>query len=397
MDIINLKNINNINLNNRKVFLRCDLNVPFDDNQVLLDDTRISNIASTVKFLLQKNAKVILASHFGRPNGKYKEELSLKNLIPYLEEYLKAKVVFIEDILSADSLTRVDKLQNGEVILLENLRFHQGEQINDNQFAQKLSQYADIYVNDAFSCCHRKHASIDAITQFLPSYAGLLLVNELENLNHVFSKNTKPQILIIGGKKISTKIQILEHLANKVDKIFIAGAMVNNFLKALGYEIGTSFYEADYVEDAKNIYEKYKEKIILPNDFIGKNGDNKIFVKDINDISSRDCMLDIGLNSCQNLCDTIENSKAVIWNGPIGFYEEQQFAVSSLHIARAIAYYTQKNNIVSVIGGGDAVAAVKLSGLQDCFSYISTGGGAFLELLEKGDLIGFKNLKSKKI
>ena len=397
MDIINLKNINNINLNNRKVFLRCDLNVPFDGNQVLLDDTRISNIASTVKFLLQKNAKVILASHFGRPNGKYKEELSLKNLIPYLEEYLKVKVVFIEDILSADSLTRVDKLQIGEVILLENLRFHQGEQINDNQFAQKLSQYADIYVNDAFSCCHRKHASIDAITQFLPSYAGLLLVNELENLNHVFSKNTKPQILIIGGKKISTKIQILEHLANKVDKIFIAGAMVNNFLKALGYEIGTSFYEADYVEDAKSIYEKYKEKIILPNDFIGKNGDNKIFVKDINDISSRDCMLDIGLNSCQNLCDIIKNSKAVIWNGPIGFYEEQQFAVSSLHIARAIAYYTQKNNIVSVVGGGDAVAAAKLSGLQDCFSYISTGGGAFLELLEKGDLIGFKNLKSKKI
>lgn len=397
MDKINLKNINDINLNNQKVFLRCDLNVPFDDNQVLLDDTRISNIAPTVKFLLQKNAKVILASHFGRPNGEYKEELSLKNLIPYLEEYLKVKVVFIEDILSEDSLTCVDKLQSGEVILLENLRFHQGEQINDNQFAQKLSQYADIYVNDAFSCCHREHASIDSITQFIPSYSGLLLANELENLSHVFSKNTRPQTLIIGGKKISTKIQILEHLANKVDKIFIAGAMVNNFLKALGHEIGTSFYEEDYIEDAKNIYEKYKEKIILPNDFIGKNGNNKIFIKDINDISSRDCMLDIGLNSCQKLCDIVKNSKAVIWNGPIGFYEEQQFAVSSLYIARAIAYYTQKNNVVSVIGGGDAVAAAKLSGLQDCFSYISTGGGAFLELLEKGDLIGFKNLKSKKI
>lgn len=397
MDKINLKNINDINLNNQKVFLRCDLNVPFDDNQVLLDDTRISNIAPTVKFLLQKNAKVILASHFGRPNGEYKEELSLKNLIPYLEEYLKVKVVFIEDILSEDSLTCVDKLQNGEVILLENLRFHQGEQINDNQFAQKLSKYADIYVNDAFSCCHREHASIDSITQFIPSYSGLLLANELENLSHVFSKNTRPQTLIIGGKKISTKIKILEHLANKVDKIFIAGAMVNNFLKALGHEIGTSFYEEDYIEDAKNIYEKYKEKIILPNDFIGKNVNNKIFIKDINDISSRDCMLDIGLNSCQKLCDIVKNSKAVIWNGPIGFYEEQKFAVSSLYIARAIAYYTQKNNVVSVIGGGDAVAAAKLSGLQDCFSYISTGGGAFLELLEKGDLIGFKNLKSKKI
>ncbi len=396
MNTINLKNISDISLNDKKIFLRCDLNVPFDDNKVLLDDTRINNIAPTIQYLLQKKAKVIIASHFGRPNGEYKEELSLKKLIPYLEEYLKVKVIFINDILSENSIARANDLKSGEIILLENLRFYKEEQSNDMQFGQKLSQYADIYVNDAFSCCHREHASIDAITQFLPSYAGLLLVNELKNLNYVFSKNTRPQALIIGGKKISTKIRILEHLANKMDTVFIAGAMVNNFLKALGYEIGTSFYEADYVEHAKNIYEKYKEKIILPNDFVGKNENNKLFIKDIGDISPGDCMLDIGPGSCQKLCDIIKNSKAVIWNGPIGFYEEQQFAVSSLYIARSIAYHTQKNSIISVIGGGDAVAAVKLSGLQDCFSYISTGGGAFLELLEKGDLIGFKNLKSKK-
>lgn len=397
MNIIQLKNISEISLNNQKVFLRCDLNVPFDSNQVLLDDTRISNIFPTIKFLLQKNAKIILASHFGRPNGEYKEELSLKNLIPYLEEYLKIKVVFIRDVLSEDNLTCVNKLQKGELLLLENLRFYQGEQINDDKFAKKLSQYADIYVNDAFSCCHRKHASIDAITKFLPSYAGLLLINELKNISYVFSKNIKPQTLIIGGKKISTKMRVLEHLVDKVDKIFIAGAMVNNFFKALGYETGTSFYETDYIENAKIIYEKYKEKIILPNDFVGKDDNNKMFIKDINDISRQDCMLDIGLNSCQKLCDVIQNSKVVIWNGPIGFNENQQFAVSSLYIARAIAYYTKKNNMISVIGGGDVLATVKLSGLKDCFSYISTGGGAFLELLEKGDLIGFKNLKSKKI
>jgi phosphoglycerate kinase len=395
MNTIHLKNITDINLNDKKIFLRCDLNIPFDDNKVLLDDTRINNIVPTIQYLLQKNAKVIIASHFGRPNGEYKEELSLKKLIPYLEEYLKVKVIFIKDILSENSIARTNDLKNGEIILLENLRFYKEEQSNDMQFGQKLSQYADIYINDAFSCCHREHASIDAITQFLPSYAGLLLVNELKNLNDAFSKNTRPQILIIGGKKISTKIRILEHLANKMDKVFIAGAMVNNFLKALGYEIGASFYEADYVEHAKNIYEKYKEKIILPNDFVGKNENNKLFIKDISDILPGDCMLDIGSSSCQKLCDSIKNSKIVIWNGPIGFYEEQQFAVSSLYIARSIAYHTQKNNIISVIGGGDAVAAVKLSGLQDCFSYISTGGGAFLELLEKGDLIGFKNLKSK--
>ena len=396
MNTINLKNISDIILNDKKIFLRCDLNVPFDDNKVLLDDTRINNIVPTIQYLLQKKAKVIIASHFGRPNGEYKEELSLKKLIPYLEEYLKVKVIFINDILSENSIARANDLKSGEIILLENLRFYKEEQSNAMQFGQKLSQYADIYVNDAFSCCHREHASIDAITQFLPSYAGLLLVNELKNLNYVFSKNTRPQALIIGGKKISTKIRILEHLANKMDTVFIAGAMVNNFLKALGYEIGTSFYEADYVEHAKNIYEKYKEKIILPNDFVGKNENNRLFIKDIGDISPGDCMLDIGPGSCQKLCDIIKNSKAVIWNGPIGFYEEQQFAVSSLYIARSIAYHTQKNSIISVIGGGDAVAAVKLSGLQDCFSYISTGGGAFLELLEKGDLIGFKNLKSKK-
>jgi phosphoglycerate kinase len=396
MNTINLKNISDISLNDKKIFLRCDLNVPFDDNKVLLDDTRINNIVPTIQYLLQKKAKVIIASHFGRPNGEYKEELSLKKLIPYLEEYLKVKVIFINDILSENSIARANDLKSGEIILLENLRFYKEEQSNAMQFGQKLSQYADIYVNDAFSCCHREHASIDAITQFLPSYAGLLLVNELKNLNYVFSKNTRPQALIIGGKKISTKIRILEHLANKMDTVFIAGAMVNNFLKALGYEIGTSFYEADYVEHAKNIYEKYKEKIILPNDFVGKNENNRLFIKDIGDISPGDCMLDIGPGSCQKLCDIIKNSKAVIWNGPIGFYEEQQFAVSSLYIARSIAYHTQKNSIISVIGGGDAVAAVKLSGLQDCFSYISTGGGAFLELLEKGDLIGFKNLKSKK-
>ncbi|MBY0581267.1 MAG: phosphoglycerate kinase [Rickettsiales bacterium] len=396
MNTINLKNISDISLNDKRIFLRCDLNVPFDDNQVLLDDTRINNIVPTIQYLLQKKAKVILASHFGRPNGECKEELSLKKLIPYLEEYLKIKVIFIKDILSENSIAIANDLKNGEIILLENLRFYKGEQSNDTQFGQKLSQYADIYVNDAFSCSHREHASIDAITQFLPSYAGLLLVNELKNLNYVFSKNSRPQALIIGGKKISTKIRILEHLANKMDTVFIAGAMVNNFLKALGYEIGTSFYEADYVEHAKNMYEKYKEKIILPNDFVGKNENNKLFIKDIRDISPGECMLDIGPGSCQKLCDIIKNSKAVIWNGPIGFYEEQQFAVSSLYIARSIAYHTQKNSIISVIGGGDAVAAVKLSGLQDCFSYISTGGGAFLELLEKGDLIGLKNLKSKK-
>ncbi len=376
----------------KKGFLRCDLNVPFDNNGVLLDDTRINNIIPTIKFLLKYNCKIILASHFGRPNGEYKEEFSLKKLIPYLQEYLKVNVLFINDILSSDSIKQVDNLQSNEIVLLENLRFYPEEQINNTTFAKQLSKYADIYINDAFSCCHREHSSICAITNFLPSYPGLSLMEELKSLSLIYNDNYKPQTLIIGGKKISTKIKVLNHLANKVDRIFIAGAMANNFLKALGYEVGKSYFEEEYLNEAKNIYENYKQKIVLPHDFVGKNN-NKIFIKNIKDINKEDCILDIGIKSCINLENIIENSKILIWNGPIGFYEEQYFSIGSLYAARTIAYHTKNNNLVSIIGGGDAVAVAKMSGLKNHFSYISSGGGAFLEIIEKGDLIGFKNLK----
>ena len=392
MENINLKNISKKDIRNKKIFLRCDLNVPFDNNQVLLDDTRVNNIVPTVKFLLEHNCKIILASHFGRPDGQYKEDLSLKKLIPYLQEYLKVNIIFINNILSNDSIKQTNNLKTNEIILLENLRFYPEEQINDIKFAKQLSKYADIYINDAFSCCHRKHASICAITNFLPSYPGFLLANELKSLSLIYNNDYKPQTLIIGGKKISTKIKVLNHLANKVDKIFIAGAMANNFLKALGYQIGKSYFEEEYVSEAKSIYDKYQQKIILPHDFVGKNN-NKVFIKDITDINNEDCMLDIGIKSCIKLESIIKNSKILIWNGPIGFYEEQYFATSSLYTARTIAYHSQKNNLISIIGGGDAVAVAKQSGLNDYFSYISSGGGAFLEIIETGDLIGFNNLK----
>lgn len=392
MKNINFKDLCKDDIAGKKVFLRCDLNVPFDSNCVLLDDTRINNIIPTIKFLLKHNCKIILASHFGRPNGQYKEEFSLKKLIPYLQEYLKINVLFINDILSNNSIKQANNLQTNEIILLENLRFHPEEQINDTTFAEQLSKYADVYINDAFSCCHREHSSICAITNYLPSYPGLSLMNELKSLSLIYNDNYKPQTLIIGGKKISTKIKVLQHLANKVDHIFIAGAMANNFLKALGYEIGKSYFEEECINEAKSIYEKYKQKIVLPHDFVGKNN-NKIFIKDINDVNKEDCILDIGIKSCIRLENIIQNSKILIWNGPIGFYEEQYFSISSLCVARTIAYHTKKNNLISIIGGGDAVAVAKLSGLKDYFSYTSSGGGAFLEMIEKGDLIGFKNLK----
>lgn len=397
MDALDLKRLEDIDLEGKSVFLRCDLNVPFDDNGALLDDSRITSVIPTINYLINNGAKIVLASHFGRPKGEVDDALSLKKLIPYLETYYLAPIQFISDIFSEESKNLIDKANAGEILLLENLRFHKGEEANDSEFAKKLSGLADVYVNDAFSCCHRKHASIDAITGFITSYPGLLMASELRNLNGAMDTDKKPQLLIIGGKKISTKLSVLKKLAKKMDKIVICGAMANNFLKSLGHDIGNSFYEPDFICEAKNIYDEYIDKIILPSDFMGKDSDNKSFIKDLADISSNDCILDIGINSCEKIWETLKASKAVIWNGPIGFYEEAQYAVSSLYIARAIAYLTKANGLISVIGGGDAAAVAKMSGLQSNFSYISTGGGAFLELLEKGDLIGLKNLREKKL
>jgi phosphoglycerate kinase len=392
----NLRRLQDANVSGKIVFLRCDLNVPFDDNGILLDDTRITSIIPTISHLIQHGAKIILASHFGRPKGSFDSTLSLKKLVPYLEEYYLAPVKFIDDMFLESNKKLIKEANAGEIFLLENLRFYNGEESNDREFAEKLATLADIYVNDAFSCCHRKHASIDAITKFLPSYPGLLMQNELMNLSGALEDGKKPQTLIIGGKKISTKLSVLKNLAEKMDKIIICGAMANNFLKALGHEIGTSFYEPDFVEEAKTLYDKYQNKIILPIDFVGRSAANKSFIKNLSKISPDDCILDIGINACEKICEILKNSKAVIWNGPIGFYEEPQYAISSLYIARVIAYLTQTKGLISIIGGGDAAAVAQMSGLKSNFSYISTGGGAFLKLLESGDLIGLKNLREKK-
>ena len=393
--LYNLKQIKPLDFKGKTVLLRCDLNVPFDDNNTLLDDTRITSLLPTIKFLMEKGAKLILASHFGRPKGKPDAKLSLARLIPYLEEYCGIAVIFIADILSQESSKIIKQADGKKLLLMENLRFYKEEEDNDKEFAQQLSQLADIYINDAFSCCHRKHSSIDSITEFMPSYPGLLLEKEVKILSNVLSFNKTPFTLIIGGKKISTKISVLKSLIDKVDKIIIAGAMANNFLKALGYEIGNSFYESNFIQEAKTFYDKHKGKIMLPCDFVGKDKNNKSFTKDLSDIAEGDCILDIGVSSCEQILGIIKTSKTVIWNGPIGFYENAQYAVSSIYIARAIAYFTKHGNLTSIIGGGDAAAVAKMSGLGHYFSYISTGGGAFLEFLEKDDLIGLKNLRNE--
>ena len=394
--ISKLQNLQDLNFANKKVLLRCDINVPFDSKQALLDNTKIINLAPTVRFLLKQKAKILLISHLGRPDGQYKDHLSLKNLIPYLEKYLTIKIKFLKHLSLNDNLQSINQLKNNEIALLENLRFFKAEQDNDQEFGRLLSKLADVYINDAFSCCHRRHASIDAVTQFMPSYGGLLLKNELKTITNILNIYSKPMTLIIGGKKISTKIKTLVNLINKVDKIFIAGAMANNFLKSLGYQIGKSFYEIDNVNDATQMYVKNKDKIFLPNDFVGINN-GKIVIKNIDNISQDDCLFDIGMNSCRVLKEIIENSKTIIWNGPVGFYEEPQFATASLYIANVIACCTKHQGLSSIICGGDTVAITKLSGLKDDFSYISTGGGAFLELIEKENLIGLNNLIKAKL
>ncbi|MFQ3307242.1 MAG: phosphoglycerate kinase [Candidatus Midichloriaceae bacterium] len=392
---LNLKKINASLVQGKKVLLRCDLNVPFDNDKIL-DANRIIELLPTIKLLKQNNSKIIVTSHFGRPNGEFNINYSLRKLIPYLEQYWDVKIKFIENILSDSVAREISESKPDEIILLENLRFFKEEEENSEIFAKKLSQIADIYINDAFACSHRKHASISAITEFIDSYPGLLIEKEVKNLSQFFKNTDSNKLLIIGGKKISSKFKIIKSIANKFDHIVIAGAMANNFMKCLGYEIGKSFYEKDLLDECNRFYIENKSKIILPKDVVGHDKQNNVFIKNIDQVLDTDIIYDIGVKSCQSIQSILEDSKSVLWNGPIGLYEKIEYSVSSMYIARVIAYLTQTNKLNSLIGGGDAAAVVKASGLEKSFSYISTGGGAFLELLKDNDLIGFKNLKYEK-
>jgi phosphoglycerate kinase len=379
---------------NKNVIVRADLNVPITNN-IVTDNTRLKAVIPTLKYLSKNNAKIILISHFGRPKGVNNKDLSLKNIITPLQELLgDIKLNFIDDLIGSNATKAVSNCNYGEIILLENLRFYAQEENNSAEFAQKISQLGNLYVNDAFACSHRSHASIVGIPNYLKSCAGLLMQKELENLDQLLYNAKKPMIAIIGGAKISTKIKLINNLSSKVDAILIGGAMANSFYFAQGYNIGKSLCEKDFKQTAIDALENAKKnncKIILPQDVITSKSlaPNAQYQNvTLDQIQDDDIIADIGINSLDLLNQELRNYSTLLWNGPVGAFEIKPFDSGTNKIAQIIANLTKNNNLISVAGGGDSVSAINKANLSDSFSYISTAGGAFLEWLENYRLPG---------
>ena len=383
------------NLNEKKVLLRLDLNVPLKDG-VITDQTRIEKIIPIVEFLLEKNSKILIISHVGRPKGKVDKDLSLKPVCESLEKKIKRNIKFIdEDIFKLKNKDLFEDSKN-QLIFLENIRFYNGEEKNDLNFSKHLAGYADLFVNDAFSCSHRAHASVSKITDFLPSFAGLQLETEINALKKVTSEIKKPVTCIIGGSKISTKIQIIKNLIPKFNNIIIVGGMANNILYHKGNQIGKSIKEEDcglIIDEIFETSKKYPCTIVYPEDvLVGKNLNDKSQIKEINKIAVDDLILDIGPKTVSKIQNIIEGSKTVLWNGPAGYFENPNFAKGSYEIAKAIIK-NKNRTIYSVAGGGDTVALInQINAIKD-FDFVSTAGGAFLEYLEGKELPGIKALK----
>ena len=383
------------NLNQKKVLLRLDLNVPLNNGKIT-DTTRIDKILPTIKFLLKSNAKIIILSHVGRPKGKVVNELSLKPICESLKNKLNHNIKLIsKNIKEVRSLDLFDS-NDEKIIILENLRFYEEEEKNDTEFAKHLASLADIYVNDAFSCSHRAHASIFEITKFIPSYAGLQLNTEINALTKITSEIQRPITCIMGGSKISSKINIIKNLISKFDNIIIVGGMANNILKYKGYEIGKSIQENNcdqIIEEIFLLSKKEDCKIIYPEDVITSkdlNGSPKI--KELNDISNDELILDIGPKTIKIINQLIEDSNTILWNGPAGYFENPSFSIGSAEIAKKIVEKNKDNTIYSVAGGGDTVALLNSIEATDSFNFVSTAGGAFLEYLEGKELPGIKAL-----
>ena len=385
-----------ISVNGKRVIVRLDLNVPINNSKID-DDTRIKVIEPFVNKLIENKAKVILLSHLGRPKGKVVSELSLKPIFNYLEKKLNGKIYFYQEKIDSKAVDASNKLKPGEVLLFENLRFFKEEEGDEETFAKNISRLGDIYINEAFSCSHRKQASIHKITRFIDSYGGPLLEKEIQSINLIIKNKKKPVTCIIGGSKVSTKINILSSLSKKADNLVIVGAMANNFLKFKGINVGKSLIEEGSENIVKNINTlaaKNKCNIIIPIDWktsSSVNGDP--VYKSLKDMGSEDMILDIGKNTIDLISKTIDGSNTVFWNGPAGYYENKNFSTGTLSIANKIAENTQSKSLISIVGGGDTVAAIKNAGLENIFTHLSTAGGAFLESLEGKELPGIKVLK----
>ncbi len=380
----------------KRVFVRCDFNVPLDDKQNITSDKRVKAALPTIKHLVDKGAKVILASHLGRPKGEVKKELSLAPVQKKLSELLGKEVKMALDCVGPEVEKAVSELNNGDILLLENLRFHKAETKNDPEFSKRLASLAEIYVSDAFGTVHRAHASTEGIAHHLPAYAGFLIEKELKFLGGALTEPKRPFVAIIGGAKISGKLEVLKSLVNKVDKLIIGGGMAYTFLKAKGIKIGKSLVEDDLINDAKEIM-KAKIPLLLPVDHIAADK----FAEDagakiISQANIPDDYLgvDIGPKTIAEFKNALQDAQTIVWNGPMGVFEMEKFAKGTIAIAEMVAERTGQG-AVSVIGGGDSASAVKKAGLADKMSHISTGGGASLEFLEGKILPGIAVLQDK--
>ncbi len=394
---MNKKTVKDIDLKGKKVFVRCDFNVPMDENRNITDNTRIVAALPTIKYLLEQNCKLILASHLGRPKGEFKTEYSLAPVAKELSNLLGKEVIMANDVVGEDATSKASNLKEGEILLLENVRFHKEETENDPEFSKKLASMAEVFVNDAFGTAHRAHSSTTGIASYLPAVSGFLIEKELKFLGNAVNSPERPFVAILGGAKVSDKIGVIDSLLEKVDTLMIGGGMAYTFFKAQGYEVGNSICEMDKLDLAKSAMEKAKQKgvkLMLPVDTkIGKEfkADTESKTVKYTEIPADWEGFDIGAETIKMFSDELRNAKTVIWNGPLGLFEFDQFAIGTNEIAKVLS----EIDATTIIGGGDSAAAVKKAGLEDKMTHISTGGGASLEFLEGKKLPGIDALMDK--
>jgi len=395
--MIKIRQLNdNFDIEGKRILLRVDFNVPINDGAIT-ETTRIEKVLPTIRFLINKKARIIIISHLGRPKGKTVNELTLKPIAKKLTNYLNQDVIFLDKNIGLDVIKKSKEIPKGKVLLLENLRFCKEEESNSEVFAKELSKIGDIYINEAFSCSHRAHASVNEITKHIDSYAGKMLLEEVKAIKMLTSNAKKPVACIIGGSKISTKIGILSNLAKKIETIVIVGAMANNFIKHKGYKIGNSVFEENQENLVKDIIKQCEINncnLVLPEDVtVSKSHDSKGQLKNLDEIDETDLILDIGKKTAENIFKIIDESKTVLWNGPAGYFEIKEFSLGSSKIAKKITENTKNKSLISIAGGGDTAAAINMFNCSKGFTYISTAGGAFLELLEGKILPGIKALE----
>ena len=394
---MNKKTVKDIDLKEKRVLARCDFNVPMDQNRNITDNRRIVSALPTIKYLLEQNCKLVLCSHLGRPKGEFKPEYSLKPVAKELSKLLGKEVIMANDVVGEDAKSKAKNLKNGEILLLENLRFHREETDNDPEFAKELASFGEVFVNDAFGTAHRAHASTEGVAHYLPAVSGFLIEKELKFLGEALENPERPFMAILGGSKVSDKIGVIENLLEKVDTLIIGGGMAYTFFKAQGYSVGDSICEEDKLELALELMEKAKNKgvkLLLPIDNkIGKEFKADTESKTVKSTEIPDGWegLDIGEKTIELYAKELQNAKTIVWNGPLGVFEFDQFAVGTNAIAKALGDI----DAVKIIGGGDSASAVEKAGVAEKMTHISTGGGASLEFLERKKLPGIEALQDK--